>query len=104
NYQVTVTDSNGCTSEAAHDLEIGTSLSPVLTATDFSCDGWAELDAGGSYSNYIWSNGSTGQNITVNADGIYAVTVSDITGCSGETALMVNLPPPPVVGIAGPSS
>ena len=100
-YSVVVSDDNGCTAEATHNLEIGTSPTPVITTTDISCDGWAILDAGGGFSNYSWSNGGTGQNITIYNDGMYAVTISDSTGCSGETTLMVTLPEPPLVEILG---
>ncbi len=100
-YSVVVSDGNGCSVEATHNLEIGTSLSPVITTTDVSCDGWAILDAGGGFSNYSWSNGEVGQSIIVNGEGLYAVTVSDGTGCSGETTLMLTLPTPPVVDILG---
>ena len=100
-YSVVVSDGNGCTAEDTHNLEIGASLSPLITTTDASCDGWAILDAGVGFTDYIWSNGEVGQSITVSANGIYAVTVSDATGCSGETALMVSLPTPPTVVILG---
>ncbi|HHM20906.1 MAG TPA: gliding motility-associated C-terminal domain-containing protein, partial [Bacteroidetes bacterium] len=103
-YSVQVTDANGCTASDDHALLIGTSLSPVISLVDVSCDGWAVLDAGGSFASYLWSNGQTGPTLTVNANGEYAVTVSDGTGCTGETVLNVELPEPPFVLIDGPAS
>ena len=35
---------------------------------------FAEITASGNYSNYVWSNGETGQTIKINTDGIYSVT------------------------------
>jgi len=103
-YSVVVTDANGCTATAAHVLETGDFLTPVIAPVNYSCDGWATLDAGGGYSDYLWSNGETGQTITVSSDGVYAVTVSDGTGCTGETSQPVALPSPPVVEIIGSAS
>lgn len=100
-YSVIVSDANGCTAMAEHELEVGISLSPTINTTSVSCDGWATLDAGGGFSDYIWSNGESTQNINVDNDGIYAVTVNDGTGCTGEAELTVNLPIPPEVEIMG---
>ncbi len=103
-YTVEVSDANGCTASGTHELLTGTSLSPVITTTDVSCNGTATLSAGAGFTNFFWSNGETEPNITVNANGLYAVTVSDASGCSGETSLMVNLPAPPLVDILGANS
>ena len=35
------------------------------------------LDAGNSWASFVWSNGSTGQTLTINQAGIYSVTVTD---------------------------
>ncbi|MBK9048016.1 MAG: hypothetical protein IPL74_15505 [Bacteroidetes bacterium] len=40
------------------------------------------LDAGGGFSSYLWSNGSTSQTITV-PPGNYTVTVTNSSGCTG---------------------
>ncbi|MBI5917341.1 MAG: gliding motility-associated C-terminal domain-containing protein, partial [Bacteroidetes bacterium] len=103
-YSVTVTDGNGCTASASQNLLIGTSLLPAIVSGAAGCSGTASLDAGPGYASYLWSNGSTGQNISVSASGTYAVTVSDGSGCTGEDALTVNLPAPPQVSIAGENS
>jgi hypothetical protein len=66
-------------------------------------NGFISVNATGTSSpfNYIWSNGSTGSNITNLAAGSYSVTISDALGCS-ET-LNFNLAAPQALN-AGVSS
>jgi len=103
NYTVTVTDANGCTASDSQSLSIGTSLQPSI-ATATACDGTATLDAGQGYASYLWSNGGDLQILSVNASGTYAVTVSDGTGCTGETSAQISIPAPPQVAITGANS
>jgi hypothetical protein len=55
------------------------------------------LNAGGGYSNYLWNNGSTSQQLTVSGSvtGIgvfeYYVTVLDSNGCSGTDTVLVTV-------------
>ena len=102
-YGVTVTDTNGCTSDDTQTLETGTSLSPVITISSTSCQGTINLDAGGGYDGYLWSDGSSDPIVTVNTDGVFYVTVSDGMGCSGEDDITVVIPTAPEVDIDGPS-
>ena len=101
-YQVVVTDSNGCTATDVHLMEIADSLSPVITVSGPMCDGQAILDVGVGYNAYVWSNGSTTSAITVTASGNYAVTVSDLGGCTGQDIINITIPVPPQVSITGP--
>jgi hypothetical protein len=45
--------------------------------------GLGELIGDESYYTYLWSNGATTQDITVNDNANYTVTISDISGCDG---------------------
>lgn len=103
-YTVTVSNSDGCTATASQSLDVGTSLLPAIATDTANCGGTATLDAGSGYASYLWSDGSTGQFLLVNADGAFAVTVSDGTGCTGEAAVAVSIPVPPQVAITGNSS
>ena len=47
------------------------------------------LDAGSGFSSYLWSDGSTGQTITVSTTGIYYVEVSDNFGCTHSDTVEV---------------
>ena len=83
NYDLTVTDGNGCTGVSGTTT---VSISPQaisLSATGYSlCNGPVTLDAGPGYANYMWNNGFNTQTITVNGAGTYYVTVTYPTGCT----------------------
>ncbi|MBK9014453.1 MAG: gliding motility-associated C-terminal domain-containing protein [Saprospiraceae bacterium] len=103
-YTVTVTNADGCTATQSQDLNVGTSLLPVIASNTSACDGTATLDAGAGYASYLWSDGSTTPSISVATNGMYTVTVSDGTGCTGNGSATVSIPAPPQVQIAGASS
>ncbi len=86
NYQLTVTDANGC--EAIGSTDLINSGVPILTAnqTNASCgnsDGAIELTINGGVLPYtfLWSDNSTNQNINSISAGNYSVTVTDSVGC-----------------------
>ncbi|MFT7450527.1 MAG: hypothetical protein ACI9VN_001244, partial [Patescibacteria group bacterium] len=96
NYSVTVTDGNGCTGEAAVMVDESNSLNPVITGNlEYCVGGSTVLDAGTGFDSYLWTDSSIGQTFDVTGPGDYAVTVTDGSGCSGETLVSVlenNLP------------
>ncbi len=100
-YIVTVTDVNGCEASVSHELTVGTAPVPVVAGTTTACDGTATLNAGAGFTSYVWSNGVTGQEIIVNADGSYTVTVTDLNGCVGEDTILIAIPTPPQLTISG---
>jgi len=84
-YSVTVSDGNGCTGVDEVEVKVGTSLSPEITGDTVLCDGASgTLHAGNGFASYLWSTGETTKEISVNSAGIFSVTVSDGTGCTGE--------------------
>lgn len=103
-YSVTVSDANGCTGTTSKALTEIPSPTPQITGTLEFCAGLSkELDAGGGFTQYAWSNGPTTQKITVTNSGTYYVTVSNATGCKGyDTAqVVVHMNPEPEIdGIA----
>ena len=89
-YSVDVVDVNGCTGSGSVTITESTSLSPVITGSNAFCEnGNTTLNAGSGFASYLWSNGSTSQNLIVNMTGTYTVTVSDGQGCSGESSIAV---------------
>jgi uncharacterized repeat protein (TIGR01451 family) len=58
--------------------------------TTFCVGGNVLLTAGGA-NNYLWSNSSTAQSITVSASGNYSVTVTDGNNCSASTSASVTV-------------
>jgi gliding motility-associated-like protein len=54
------------------------------------------LDPGPGFKTYLWSNGSSGQTMTINSAGTYWVLVTDLHGCSNSdtTVITRTLTPP----------
>lgn len=100
-YSVIITDGNGCTG-VSDTLAISTSPLPVpvIVPDEFLvCDGdSATLSIDASFSQYSWSSGETGAQITVSDAGKYNVTVQDGNGCFGvsDSATLSLYPNPPI--------
>ncbi len=86
-YQVTITDSAGCTASSAL-LNVTQLKSPLITISGNAthvCPGQTiQLTASGGVS-YTWSTGATTSVITVNAAGDYSVTATGANGCKGSS-------------------
>ena len=105
NYNVTVTDANGCTGSASVAVSINSVLTPNITGDLSICAGEStQLDAGPGFDTYTWSNSNNGQVITVNSAGTYTVSVTDNAGCSGTAAVTVVQNPNPTPAITGDDS
>ncbi|HZV69044.1 MAG TPA: gliding motility-associated C-terminal domain-containing protein [Saprospiraceae bacterium] len=95
-YSVDVIDPFGCTGSASLMVDVSTSLHPVITGNFAFCEnGNTTLNAGSGFISYLWSDGSTDQNLFVNVTGDYSVTVSNGPGCEGADTVTVTevLPP-----------
>lgn len=72
------------------------------------CQGASVTLMASTGTNYLWSNGSTTQSISVNTSGNYTVTVSDASGCSNTSmpiTVTVNpLPALPTIISSGPTT
>jgi gliding motility-associated-like protein len=77
---------------------------PEITGQLFSCGGIpADLGTDEDYAQYLWSNGSTSENVTVGT-GTYSVTVTDDNGCIGTSpAVNVVSANDPIAGISSDS-
>ncbi len=100
NYTVTVTDINGCTGEAAISVDESSSLNPVISGLPAFCENESTtLDVGSGFETYMWSTGAASQTLEVSQSGDYSVTVSDASGCTGETSIAVDLVLPPEANV-----
>ncbi len=90
-FFLTVTDSDGCTGATSINTTINPN--PVVSiggSTTYCIGGYTILDAGSGYTDYVWSNDSTTQEITVDMPGTYTVSVVDVNGCMGSGDVTVS--------------
>ncbi len=101
---VTVTDLNGCTGTASASVTVSPPPSPTIAELPYNCDNQITIDAGAGFL-YVWEgpNGfsSSNQQAITNTSGIYTVTVTNGTGCSGTASIQVSIPTTPNLSIAG---
>jgi uncharacterized protein (DUF2141 family) len=89
-YTVEVSDYIGCPDYATVTISFDFA-SPVvdLGADTTICIGTTlTLDAGPGYQ-YLWSDNSTNQTLTVSSDGTYSVLITDGNGCEGFDAIAI---------------
>ncbi len=105
NYSVIITDSRSCTltlnaSVSQPDAPVSGSGSVVNAACFGQSSGSIDLTPSGGVPayTYLWSNGSTAQDITNLAAGNYSVTITDSNGCTADYSATVTQPGSPVGG------
>lgn len=104
NYNVTITDNNGCTATNNVTINQPTAIQSSLTKVDVLCFGGSDGDinlsvSGGtpSYS-YHWANASsilvgTTEDLTNYPSSTYFVTITDANGCEHIDNIALNEPP-----------
>ncbi len=105
-YSVTITDLNGCSQTESFVISANfQDPQPSIAGPTEYCEGdLVQLDAGGGYSTYLWSNGSPNSFITVTNPGTYSVTVTNAFGCSGTATTTIIQNPVPMPEISGPTT
>jgi hypothetical protein len=106
-YQVTVTNNNGCTGTSSRTVTVNDFPVVTLSGTNVICLGnsttLSTSVTGGTGFNYSWSNGAITSAITVSptASTTYFVTVTNANGCTGTASYAVTVNPVPNVIISG---
>lgn len=94
-YNVTVTDSKGCTTSASAVINNNAGPSLSTNSSDATCGNnngtaTASVSGGTAPYTYAWNNGGTTQTITGLAPANYTVTVTDANNCSVSLPVTVN--------------
>lgn len=89
NYSTVVTDANNCSATSnVIAITVDTVSTPSISSSGplSICNGsTVDLTANPGASGFAWSNGATTQTITVNAPGVYFVTITGSNGCSATS-------------------
>ena len=108
-YDVTVTDSNGCTDQATATVSQPDELTASVVGTDVDCNGnmngAANLTVDGGTTPYLysWSNSETTEDLTGLSGGTYDVTVEDDHGCFAYAGTTINEPTAITLSLYSPS-
>ena len=108
NYQITISDNNGCQSVANINLTQPSAIAAVFTTTDAICYGQNNgtintVVTGGTVAGnyvYTWLHGSSQQNLINLSAGIYTVTVKDDNNCSIVQQVTINEPDSIIISIS----
>jgi uncharacterized repeat protein (TIGR01451 family) len=103
-YSVTVTNGSCSSTSSPVNVTVNPAPNAVITGPSATCSTAAvTLDAGPGFASYLWSNGATTQQITVNpsATTTYSVTVSN-GSCSASDTHEVSVTTTPDAAITAP--
>lgn len=88
-YSVTASSVNGCTASESIQLVVNPVPQLSLTGSSTICENTTIPLVAHGGSSYVWSNGSTDSLINITTGGTYAVTASNVYGCSASTTHQV---------------
>lgn len=99
-YTITVTDNNGCTESDSFQITQTTGLSITSNVVNPTCgttnNGLIDISVFGgtpAYA-YLWSNGSSTQDLSSLGTGTYSVSVTDANGCVATVVYTLTAPIP----------
>lgn len=103
-YTVTVTNFTGCTGTGSVTVAPLPTPTIGITTTPFCPGDTVNLTTiGGNFPNYAWSNGGSGNPLSVTQPGTYSVTVSGPGFCGTSTNVALVQSPAPTIVLATPN-
>lgn len=94
-YSVTVSDNFGCSGTDSRYIEVlPLPVIPIGNDTVI-CENQTVTINAGTHVAYLWNTGEKDSSITVSIAGLYAVTVTDINGCTASANMQVAVSPLP---------
>ena len=99
-YQVTVTDKNGCMVSAVYTVGSPDQLAISASVSPISCrgegDGAVDVTVSGGVApyTYAWNHGATTEDISGLAPGTYQLTITDANGCTSSASWQLTEPLP----------
>ncbi|MFZ1619930.1 MAG: hypothetical protein WAT72_04775, partial [Microgenomates group bacterium] len=102
-YSVTVSDSNGCSSNSSVTVEVVPLPQASITGNLIICHGGSTSLTASGGTGYLWSNGATTAGIDVSPliNTTYTVTVTNSKGCTATKSVLITVNPLPLVSITG---
>jgi gliding motility-associated-like protein len=88
-YTVLASDDSDCTQETQVTVTVNPVSVPAIMGVLSFCTGTSTTLSVDEFASYLWSNGDTSAQITVNQAGIYGITVTDANGCEGTAEVTV---------------
>ncbi|MGB0850294.1 MAG: GEVED domain-containing protein, partial [Bacteroidia bacterium] len=101
-YWVEVENSSGCKDSDTIDVKINAIPTVNLGGDRNQCGGSVNLTAG-KFSSYLWTGGSTLENLSVSTSGKYEIEVIDSNGCTNSDEVQVNIFDIPSVNLGNDS-
>lgn len=98
NFDVTVTDHNGCTTASAYTIHEPSAIQLTAASGDVTCfggtDGYVHLNVTGGFApyTYTWNDGGNTQLRDTLPAGTYSVTVTDMHACSVSSTTTISQP------------
>ena len=101
-YTATPTAAGFCPAPSSVTVAVNPNPTVTVTGTTAFCQGGSvNLGTSTAFTNYNWSNGQTTSTINVTSGGSYAVTVTDVNGCTANNNLTVTMNALPSPAISG---
>ncbi|MCH2084587.1 MAG: hypothetical protein MK226_19495, partial [Saprospiraceae bacterium] len=99
-YSVTVSDGN-CDGDVMVTVTEDPLPTAVISGNLTFCEGTTTVLSANAGFSYQWSTGEMTQDVIVSTAGTYSVTITDGSGCSGNTSVIVSVFPSPMPLISG---